>query len=308
MKTFTQNWMSHLNGSKKLSELTIPGTHDSGAYNTGLAAAKCQTMSFTEQLNAGIRFLDVRLKRGYDADKDHVLWVYHGIVDMDISFNGSVLGFCRQFLSENSSETIIMSVKNESSPKGDSDKDKFYNDFMIAISQFPELFYTENRIPTLDEVRGKIVLVRRFGLGTKPSIGLDLYDNWPEDSCGYFQNYRITYYVQDVYYSWSKGTDKANKFNEYVKNGLIAASGGDPQTLFFNFTSATGITGGVLPFSSTPQDLAEVVNPLFFQYLKNHSKGRYGIIPMDFPNNYPDNSQLIQSIISCNELNVVTAV
>jgi len=300
----THNWMSYIDNDKKLTDLTIPGTHDSGTYPSNYGPAKCQTMNFPDQLNSGIRFLDIRLKRGYDADKDHVLWVYHGIASMDISFNGKVLGDCNQFLSQNPSETIIMSIKNESNPGNDLDREKFYDDLKIAMAQFPNLFYTENRIPSLKEIRGKIVLVRRFGLGNRAQIGLNLYDNWPDDSSNGFINNGISYYVQDVYYSWSSGTDRANKFNEYVKDALNIAKDGSRATLFFNFSSATGVTGGVLPFASTPRDLADAVNPLFIKYMQNYSKGRYGIIPMDFPET-PSNKELIKQIIGSNTFIVV---
>ncbi|WP_048510768.1 phosphatidylinositol-specific phospholipase C [Chryseobacterium sp. FH2] len=309
MKTFytPKNWMSYIENGKMLTELTIPGTHDSGTYPSNYAPAKCQTMNFTDQLNSGIRFLDIRLKRGYDADKDHVLWVYHGIADMDISFNGKVLGDCFQFLRDNSSETIIMSIKNESSPSKDGDKEKFYDDLKIAMGQFPNLFYTEDKIPSLKDIRGKIVLVRRFGLGKRAPIGLNLYDNWPDDSANYLSNNGITYYVQDVYYNWSSGSDKANKFNTYVKNALITAENGERSMLCFNFTSATGVTGGVLPFASTPRDLAEAVNPLFLQYMKSNNKGRYGIIPMDFPE-FPSNKDLIMDLIASNQFIAASSV
>lgn len=60
--------MSQLDDNKRLSEMTIPGTHDSGTYTLGDgpvdSAAKCQTQSIAEQLNNGIRYLDIRLARG----------------------------------------------------------------------------------------------------------------------------------------------------------------------------------------------------------------------------------------------------
>ena len=86
------NWMNELYASKpttKLTQMVIPGTHDSGAYNfktsgkckvTPIAGAnpamagaaksnpcmaaklsKAQSQDFTGQLNGGIRYLDMRL-------------------------------------------------------------------------------------------------------------------------------------------------------------------------------------------------------------------------------------------------------
>jgi 1-phosphatidylinositol phosphodiesterase len=298
--TFTQNWMSKVDGTKRLTELTIPGTHDSATYDTIFMPAQCQTMNFTDQLNSGIRFLDFRLKRGYDADDDHVLWFYHGTLGLNLHF-GQVINMLVDFLQRHKNETIIMCVKNESDPSNESKQEKFYNDFNITISNnYPSFFYRENRIPTLDEVRGRIVFVKRFATGTVDSSkdGLNLFDKWPNDSTTPFENNGIKYYVQDNYYSW--GSERADKFTEHVKPALIAAANGEKDRLYFNFSSGTGVSGGILPSSTRPIDLAKVVNPLFLDYLKSHQKGRFGIIPIDYPE-IPDNKKLIQSLINSNE-------
>lgn len=65
---FLENWMSVLKDAirnTKLRDLKVPGTHDSNTYTFGgfsLAAsfAKCQKITITEQLNMGVRMLDLR--------------------------------------------------------------------------------------------------------------------------------------------------------------------------------------------------------------------------------------------------------
>ncbi|WP_129111018.1 hypothetical protein [Bacillus toyonensis] len=65
----------------KVSQLSIPGTHDSGGFYGGDWApftrpfAVTQSLSLETQLNAGIRYLDIRLggRAGYGD-----LAVYHG--------------------------------------------------------------------------------------------------------------------------------------------------------------------------------------------------------------------------------------
>jgi 1-phosphatidylinositol phosphodiesterase len=305
--TFNQNWMNRLDGNKKLTEITIPGTHDSATYDTVFMPAQCQKMSFTDQLNSGIRFLDFRLKRGFDADKDHVLWFYHGSLGLNLHF-GQVINMLVDFLQRHPSETILMCVKNESDPSSESKQEKFYNDFNITISNnYPSFFYRENRIPTLDEVRGKIVFVKRFATGTVDSSkdGLNLFSQWPNDSTTSFENNGIKYYVQDNYYNWGK--EREDKFTQHVKPALIAAANGEQDRLYFNFSSGTGFSGGVLPDTTRPWDLAKVVNPLFLEYIRQHPKGRYGIIPMDYPE-HPDNKNLILSLINSNEFKTVPAL
>lgn len=50
----TDSWMAHLSNDVLWSELSIPGTHDTGA-DVPIPYAQTQTMSITDQLNAGIR-------------------------------------------------------------------------------------------------------------------------------------------------------------------------------------------------------------------------------------------------------------
>lgn len=62
-------WMSHVDGSKYLDELSIPGTHDSGTCSVDndtepqSSQAKCQQDYIPTQLLEGIRYFDIRLGR-----------------------------------------------------------------------------------------------------------------------------------------------------------------------------------------------------------------------------------------------------
>ncbi|KAG1926597.1 PLC-like phosphodiesterases superfamily protein [Pimephales promelas] len=59
-KNYQIGWMANLNDEKLVTELTIPGTHDSLALHGG-PAAECQAWSLEDQLNAGIRYFDLRV-------------------------------------------------------------------------------------------------------------------------------------------------------------------------------------------------------------------------------------------------------
>ena len=59
VKQGTKNWMSMLPNSTKLKDVSIPGTHDLGARYGG-DIVEAQSWTVKEQLNAGIRFLDIR--------------------------------------------------------------------------------------------------------------------------------------------------------------------------------------------------------------------------------------------------------
>ena len=51
--------MTSLSNAKFLWELTIPGACDAAALSSVLFVG-CHTMTFTEQLNAGLRYFDLR--------------------------------------------------------------------------------------------------------------------------------------------------------------------------------------------------------------------------------------------------------
>lgn len=105
--------MASIDGEKFLHELSIPGTHDTGALiETVPRTAKCQNLTIEEQLQAGVRFLDIRCRHIGDA-----FVIHHGPVYQELNFT-DVLQSVANFLQANPSETVIMSVKEEYTPEG----------------------------------------------------------------------------------------------------------------------------------------------------------------------------------------------
>ena len=105
-------WMMDLSDNTIISEMTIPGTHDSGAMHSIFdVAGKCQDLRIKEQLKVGVRFLDIRLQLVNDELK-----VVHSFVDQGLPFE-SVLKDVEKFLNEYNSEFIIISIKEDNSPK-----------------------------------------------------------------------------------------------------------------------------------------------------------------------------------------------
>lgn len=79
-------WMSEMSdiiGDKKLSQIVLPGTHDSGTSGIGGAngnVAKTQVKTIGEQLSDGIRYFDIRLTENAHRDcaDPSVWWIHHG--------------------------------------------------------------------------------------------------------------------------------------------------------------------------------------------------------------------------------------
>ena len=154
--TDAANWMRTVDGDKKLSQLTIPGTHDTCTFNISSSISKCQNLTLRQQLDAGIRFIDIRCRNYYDTFELH-----HGSDYLGLNF-AYVLNGCRDFLNAHEDECIIMSVKEEYKPVGNTKTfSEVFNGYVEKYKN--ELaWYFDAEIPQLAKVRKRIVLFRRF--------------------------------------------------------------------------------------------------------------------------------------------------
>jgi hypothetical protein len=101
-------WMQDVPDDTLVTALSIPGTHNAGCVSGVLGLAQTQNLDIDDQLDAGIRFLDIRLAH-YQDD----LFVHHDVVFTDKSYT-DVLASCVKFLQKYPSESILMSVMEES--------------------------------------------------------------------------------------------------------------------------------------------------------------------------------------------------
>lgn len=162
-------WMKYVDGNKYLDELSIPGTHDSSTCSVDndtepqTSLAKCQQDYIPTQLLEGIRYFDIRLgKNNENGDPG----IDHGICyllkkDGGFIHLSDVIGYFKTFLNENPSEALIMLVSRGNDEATD---DSVTTAFANVMDNNSDLFYTSSHVPTLNEVRGKIVLLRRFKL------------------------------------------------------------------------------------------------------------------------------------------------
>lgn len=177
-------WMGRIPDDSPLNLLSIPGTHDSCARSK-LIYVQTQTQSVTEQLSAGVRALDLRLRRQRSSGQ---LFCYHGGVPLGpfgkplplSSVMAEVWLFMR---STGFTETVVVSIDNDDPAEGRSadGRREFYDAVVDFISQTPRWgkgeggevggrsdeqrssrWYVDHITPTLGQVRGKAVLLRRF--------------------------------------------------------------------------------------------------------------------------------------------------
>lgn len=262
--TFTSaNWMARIDGNTLLSRISIPATHDSGA-SYDFVFSQCQNLSIAEQLKIGIRCFDLRL--GFLDTQSDDLEIFHGPIRQDVYFEDIVNDF-ENFLDNNPSETIIIFIKNEN----DADKDRFFNALNEYFEDEKDMFYLENEIPTLDEVRGKVVLLNRFD-GSK-NVGVQCANGW-RDNAVFEMNNGVNCFVQD-YYNLDVEENLAVKWN-YTKELMQKDTGND---YVFNFTS------GYVPIDLGIPDIkivAEYMHEKLIDEFAAMPDGNYGMILLDF--------------------------
>lgn len=287
-------WMSYVDGKKYLDELSIPGTHDSSTCSVDndtepqTSLVKCQQDYIPTQLLEGIRYFDIRLGKGDNPGIDHGMF-YLLKKDGNYLHLSDVIGYFKTFLNENPSEALIMLASRGNDEATD---ESITTAFAKVMADNPNLFYTSSRVPTLHEVRGKIVLLRRFRLAGNSASGhtwgLDLTE-WDDkikahsdsttmclvqDARGFEaagetgdkEPYCTKVYAQDKYKL--TGTDKLS----WVDNALKETTGRTRNKVdvvdddrakvqvqercwSINYTSCTGLSHGGNPFTS-----ARVVN------------------------------------------------
>jgi hypothetical protein len=149
-----QKWMAGVSDSTPLNLMSLPGTHETCAHRGG-ESAECNNLSLADQLNSGLRVFDIRLRHFQDTFPIH-----HGRVFQDLNFTRDVRDVCQAFLAKNPSETIVLIIKKEYTEA--EIHSTFEQLFRSCLAGSEDFWYLDNTIPTLGQVRRKIVLIRRF--------------------------------------------------------------------------------------------------------------------------------------------------
>ncbi|WP_292008596.1 phosphatidylinositol-specific phospholipase C [Chryseobacterium sp.] len=262
------NWMSGLENNTSISQISIPGTHDSGSTieipaNSG--TAKNQNLSISEQLNIGVRFLDIRCRHVNNSFS-----IYHGMISQNINFD-DVLNACYTFLESHPTETIIMSVKEEYNPSNNTRT--FEKTFDSYVQKNPSKWDLGNNIPSIGEIRGKIRLLRRFPAEALPK-GIDV-TQWADNTTFEINKDPNTAVKIQDYYKVSNNDTKWS----YISALLNEAKSNSSGKLFLNFTS--GYKPLLFGIPNIPT-VSNNINPKVKSFFQSNTQGTYGIIPMDF--------------------------
>lgn len=279
MKSYALNsWMQLVPDEVPLYRLCLCGTHDCVTQHIAVPHFLCcQSLDIRQQLALGVRALDIRVR-----PVKRRLFMVHGAVcartpggeKMDMA---DVLSACYAFLRKNPSECIVFQFKDDA---GRDYEQAFANLFYTYISAKPQMWFLENRVPTLGEARGKIVLIRRCKKDesdrnlTANNSGLD-FSRWVEQdtvephplplAC----TNDVRFLVQDRY-----KYKPEPRWHDCIRPFLDAAAPFDGTFVIQYLSTAGGLKG--------PRKNAEIINRYFLAYPLD-TKKYYGTVYVDFP-------------------------
>ena len=333
-----KNWMSAIADDRYIYEINLPGTHDSTTaycknatdnsvklfgtpvFNAG-KYAKTQSLTLPRQLEAGVRYLDLRF-----SPKQGQLLLCHGnngkvavvnkaikilsylnpiqflldrlnrpFLSLDTEFYAYEDEACtvpitcdrvflqvKDFLKEHPSETVIITAKKENG-----ETEAFLKLFKEQIQKLQTeinpstgqaYLYTENgngvytKMPTLSEVRGKIVLMTPFYEELQAGDMLDA-----KNGAGETDFMGMTFHYEN---HWSVPSYLKTKYAECFLKEFSTEMSKDPEQ---HLTSANVLkTNASVVLIQSPHTIAQRVNDnLYFQ--NKLKKGRYyGWIMGDF--------------------------
>lgn len=305
--TWSNNWMSGIADDTNIAGISIPGTHEScSRFQVG--DAQCQWFSIIQQLNRGIRFLDIRCN--YETGSEtgltqHIYFpVYHGIARQNILFE-EIQAQCVAFLDANPSEFILMNIQMNEGTEDRAIGAQFGSKFLDLIEPYKDYWYMETgvkiqpgfgpvpNLPTIHDVRKRIVLVRSIAIMNSNSIvGWEIPSGESNRSKGGFtwSGFNINGTSSEInsrtQNKWDD-TDYAEKqpmVEQYIKDAKDNANFG---MLTFNFASYTGYPGAN----------AQEMNDWMKGYLKTNWGFNTGIIALDFTGNTGDAGDSLENLI-----------
>ncbi len=295
------DWMQHLPDDTLISDVSIPGTHDTMALHGGIIP-QTQVLDVKSQLEMGIRYLDGRFTL-----KNGELWGYHGIIPQHVSFE-QFFEAVTQFLDEHPSEVLFIGMQNEGGIH--SHEQEFYHTFLKSL----EPYKSKNFIPeannfTVAEGRGKFIFIRgefnafsRIGISQNElpiqdnyilTSNWDLYRKW-QDAKNHFESIQSSDELSLNYLSGAVGS-----FPFFVASGKFT-DGTHGSQLWTGICSSDTSIYPDFPRASCTGSFCCIdflgMNMLTSQWISEHENQRLGIVITDFPG-----GRLVDRIIQNNQ-------
>ncbi|RYV04143.1 hypothetical protein SOPP22_01710 [Shewanella sp. OPT22] len=327
-----KTWMQRISDTKKLTDMFIPGTHDSATSGVDIPFVTTQSKNILEQLESGIRFLDIRINKVKIGTTEGLVLV-HGKVPLLKEFWRDAFDPIHEFLHHYPTEFVVVSIKEgdltDTAQISESDLNTILSNGIFVSSQI------ELDKLTVEDCRGKILFINRIN-GEGYSWGdkkVNLSDDYSLPTRFREQvivpgvkerTQRVCVPVSDKDWKhpWRTHTEckevvivpgvkertqrvpgfvdypwKTEKVNEFLsskrKSGLL-------NICFLSATNAGGSADEIASMLFEPNGVsnnATIQNEWFCENVHNFANDALGgcILPMDYPS-----QKVIDSIISLN--------
>lgn len=238
-----KNWLKNINDNTLITELSIPGTHDS-CSKFGYYLGTTQSWTIKDQLNAGIRYLDFRCVNVRD-----IILIFHGVLYQYVSLS-DLFETIENFLNSNNDEFVIVRIREEDKPVEATMS--FKEVFLKYYNAYKDIILRTETYPTVKDLRGKIFIIQ---------------DNVDID-CFYYRDFIIQDYFE---------IDKISidKKIQYIKDYMNIANNTDKNNMVVNHFSGTAIVKLLFPYR-----IALKTNQVAFESDKYK---KLGIMIFDFP-------------------------
>ena len=283
------NWITPLDGNIYVSQMSIPGAHEAATGEEMTTAigdifASTQEQTLQTQWNLGVRAFDLR-PAIYDAifGSTNELWLYNGVTRVSVSW-ATAMNTLKSNLTDNAGEFAIVLFRHED--EGTLGKNTNSDDFNTYMTNY--INANKNWIVdwkpdlTIDECRGKIILISRFS----GSWSYGCFTGWNHDAAGAITTLKnatgtqsATMYVQDYYNPSSHDTKwtAIQKHLDISKTFHTDVS----KVNHWIINHASGYVGSST--SSTYRNNSAAQNPKLISYITSDTwEGSTGIMLFDY--------------------------
>jgi 1-phosphatidylinositol phosphodiesterase len=275
-----KEWMKAVYDSALISEMSIPGTHDSATSTAYITFGQCQDWTIAYQLANGIRYFDIRTAWDKDTPLDN-LKIVHGPIMTRVAFT-EVIQSMVDHVQSNQSEGIIMRLKNDDGNENAAKECIIFKN--LVDKKWKSSFLFSTSIPTLGQLRGKIWVLNNIADCNMPSPTMAWED-------GNYMNVQDKYDIDIWQNIWNIFNNNAarDKKRDLIREQIQKSNNGPHTTLYVNHLS--WIYGNFIP---SPRDTYYHTNstPKETSFYRN----RFGIVPADFPD-----VGLVQTLVEGNK-------
>lgn len=219
----SSNWMTALPDNTLLTDLSIPGAHDAVACNMNWSNGKAQTQQLVleDLLYSGVRYIDLRI--GMD--------MYGNLIgchnDTQPKYNGQLMyietikSMIYNFLNKHPGETVILQVGPHTT--FNTGLETHERKVLAELKTWDKIYKWESadpKMPTLGDVRGKIVILDRFKWIHDANLMLDVH-NWQQGDDSTKSHKRVTSLSDFEVWSQDKYSMKGDDKDAWINASLF---------------------------------------------------------------------------------------